>query len=97
RTVVGVMPEGFRYPEIADFFTPMAFKPSEVTHGAHYLSVIGRLAPGVTLEAARAEVRTLGAAIAKENPKTNEVIGLTVTPLRKQFARGAEAGMLMLS
>jgi putative ABC transport system permease protein len=63
RTVVGVMPPGF---DIADAGVEVWIPHSVPTHpespqarGAHNLNVVGRLAPGVTLERARAELDAL--------------------------------------
>ncbi len=57
HTVVGVLPEGFTFPEYADeaeVWLPHGLDAQ--LHGAHHLNVLGRLAPGVTEEAARADL-----------------------------------------
>jgi len=48
----------------------------------HYLRVIARLAPGASLEAARAEMMSVAAQIADEHPDTNQDRGVTVDALR---------------
>ena len=57
--VAGVMPAAFRFPEDGpDAWVPLTFPDNVPTQrGAHYLSVIGRLKSGVTLEQANAELR----------------------------------------
>jgi putative ABC transport system permease protein len=65
RTVVGVMPPGFRMPplewaagQIDDMWVPMGMSAPEMRRrGSHYLNVVGRLAPGVTLSTAREEMK----------------------------------------
>lgn len=61
RVIVGVMPEGFQYPTPeTELWIPLAFTLEE--HGgrwAHYLSVLGRLEPDVTLEEAQTQVSTV--------------------------------------
>lgn len=56
-TVVGVLPEDFSFPEFANEAEVwMPVWPDPQRHGHHYLSVLGRLAPGTTLESARADL-----------------------------------------
>jgi len=59
--VAGVMPEGFGLAtEPVDAFVPVSIDPANrQNRGNHYLHLIGRLAPGVGLEAARGELETL--------------------------------------
>jgi predicted permease len=60
-TVVGVMPEGFGLAtEPVEIFLPVSIDPANRRNrGNHYLYLIGRLAPGVDIDAARAELETL--------------------------------------
>jgi putative ABC transport system permease protein len=71
RRIVGVAPPGFHFPETADFFIPNYYEPHEDSRGQRYMGVVGRLAPGVPLAQANAEVATIGADLAREYPKTN--------------------------
>jgi putative ABC transport system permease protein len=54
----------------------------------HYLQVIGRLKPGVTLDAARSDVASVADALAREMPGTNKGHVATVSPLRDRVIRG---------
>ncbi len=67
--IVGVMPEGFRFPIDAALWAPLA-PDAELTRNrrAHLFTAIGRLNPGTTVGVARTELRTLSSAIAAENP-----------------------------
>jgi putative ABC transport system permease protein len=57
RTVVGVMPASFRFlNETPDVILPARFEPAMLTLGGFNYEGIARLAPGVTLEQARADV-----------------------------------------
>jgi predicted permease len=59
-SVVGVMPPGFAFPqEDIDLYIPGQIDPSTIRRGNHYLNVIGRLRPGVTLAEARGELGSL--------------------------------------
>jgi predicted permease len=66
--VVGVLPEAFRTDPAADVYVPLQADPNSTNQG-HFLIVAGHLAPGATLERARAEVKLLGEAFRRANPK----------------------------
>ena len=58
-TVVGVMPDDFRFFTKTDLWTPLAFTPTDENDPAGYLEVIGRRKPGVSLAQASTEVETI--------------------------------------
>jgi putative ABC transport system permease protein len=63
-TVVGVMPAGFAFPpgsnEQVELLVPFQFDPANQRNRAsHFVSVIGRLKPGVTVEQAQSEMTSL--------------------------------------
>ena len=61
HTVVGVMPEGFRFPVNHRFWTALRPDPSDLVRSdGPFGAVFARLAPGATLEGAHAELTTLG-------------------------------------
>ncbi len=60
RTVVGVMPAGFRFPYDHDVWLPLPLTPTG--SGAEPLAMFGRLAPSVGLATARAELAVVAAA-----------------------------------
>lgn len=72
RRIVGVMPASFEHPdpfsdEITEYWSPMTITPGMRTARAmRYLRVIGRLAPGVSLETAQAEVEQIGESLRAE-------------------------------
>ena len=73
HTIVGVMPEGFRFPLAHDFWVPLRLDPVNVPRQqSPGLRVFGRLAPGATLEAAQPELTVLGAMAATAFPDTYE-------------------------
>ncbi|HEX5045701.1 MAG TPA: ABC transporter permease [Gammaproteobacteria bacterium] len=61
RTVIGVMPEGFAFPpgeaDVTDVWAPLQIDPSLPVND-HSVFLLGRLAPGVALSTARAELET---------------------------------------
>src|SRR3989442_11618673 len=68
--VVGVMPPAFRYPPKAEMWTPVvpAIPEAVANHGVYWAIVVGRLAPGVRLAQARAELDAIAARIARSFP-----------------------------
>jgi putative ABC transport system permease protein len=70
-TVVGVMPEGFRYPVSYHAWTPLQLRASYGALEGDPIGVIGRLKPGITLEQARAGLRVLGEQAAAASPATH--------------------------
>ncbi|HET7551160.1 MAG TPA: ABC transporter permease [Gemmatimonadaceae bacterium] len=70
-TVIGVMPAEFSFPATAavDVWLPHPFTPDERTQrDSHYLSVVGRVKPAITLDAALAQMKQIAARLAQEYP-----------------------------
>jgi putative ABC transport system permease protein len=58
RTVLGVMPPGFDFPEKADMWSPIRLDPANLQwRQNHYMEVIARLKPGITIGQATADLR----------------------------------------
>ncbi|MGD8328676.1 MAG: ABC transporter permease [Acidobacteriota bacterium] len=74
REVVGVMPEGFRFPMSEDFWVPLNTDPAAIGRvEPRWIRVFGRLAEGVSREQAAAELDAMRAAWAEENPDDVDV------------------------
>ena len=100
-TIVGVMPAGFRIPESADFWLCAApwMSPQRLQdHRWHAAWVIGRLAEGVTPEAAQQELSRIQGNIAREYPDQHRVANaVTVVPFRDQMiGRATRPALLVL-
>jgi putative ABC transport system permease protein len=97
--IVGVMPAGFRFPDdgAVALWNPLAFDASElITRAERRFNVIGRLAPGVTLTDATAELDVLAARLAEAHPETNAgwtVVGL---PAADAVAAGSRSALALL-
>lgn len=96
--VVGVMPGNFQFPTGKDqLWVPVAFPADEAAQrGSHYLEVIARLKPGVTLQQARVEMKTIAARLEKQYPDTNMRVGSVVTPLHEQVVGDIKPALLIL-
>jgi predicted permease len=70
RTVVGIMPEGFDVDDHGiEVWTPLGLdRSNRQNRGSHYLNLVARLAPGVTLDQASAELSELVSRWSEENP-----------------------------
>ncbi len=96
RTVVGVMPPGFKFPDVADLWVPMALDTTMWTRNDHGLSAIARLKDGVTLEQARSEMVAVARHIEEQNPVTNEGLSLDVLNLRQALVGDYRQALLIL-
>jgi putative ABC transport system permease protein len=96
--IVGVMPPGFEFPSHgADLLRPFAHNELDPTERrSHNLAVVGRLAPGVTLEQARVEMRTTAGAIAREHPQFMTGYGVNVVGLHADLVAGVKDMILVL-
>ncbi|HEV3469203.1 MAG TPA: ABC transporter permease [Pyrinomonadaceae bacterium] len=92
-TVVGVAPQGFTGPRVAlspDIYLPLwssVHTRAEAagwlqSRGGGSLELVGRLAPGVGIEAARAALGRVAGRLASEYPETHRGHGLDVRPTR---------------
>ena len=83
-TIIGVMPAGFSFPgRNVEAWTPMRFVEDDFQERTNFaLWVYGRLRPGVSLEAARTEMRGIAGRLEHAYPKDNAKTGVTLTPLQ---------------
>jgi putative ABC transport system permease protein len=98
RTIVGVMPANFEFPsrEI-EIWVPIAFPPEEAARrGAHFLQVIARTKPGVSVEQAQAEMHTVAAGLQQQYPQTNTAVGATLIPLHEHLVGDIRPALLIL-
>src|SRR5262249_23742125 len=81
-TIVGVMPQGFRFPEDSELWLAAGWNglPQDRRTG-HWLSVLARLKPDVTLAGARAELNMIQSRIAREHSDARAGAGVSVVPL----------------
>jgi putative ABC transport system permease protein len=101
RTIVGITPRAFVPPqEEVDFYQPMAMEPQMrdpiALRGSHNLGFIGRLKPGVTVDAADRELRGIGLELERLFAKDNRGFSLTGIPLRDSMVGDTRAPLLIL-
>ncbi|HEX7630656.1 MAG TPA: ABC transporter permease, partial [Lacunisphaera sp.] len=89
-TILGVMPADFQPSSTTELWAPMAFKDDEKAgdnRGAHYINVVGRLKPGVSLAQAQSEMDVIAGQMAKQYPDTNKGWGIPVFQLTDYLVR----------
>jgi putative ABC transport system permease protein len=96
RTIIGVMPPGFKFPETAELWVPMALNEQLFTRTDHGLNAIARLKPNVTLGQAQAELNNIARRIEEQHPVTNEGLGVNVFSLRDNLVGDYREALLIL-
>ena len=80
-TVVGVMPEGFDYPTQTALWAPREMTPPQSARTAHNFQVVARLADGVTVEQANADISQLSRRLKDQHGDGTWMFDATAVPL----------------
>lgn len=103
HTIVGVMPAGFSFVTTgnphteADLWFPYPFADDPpYERGVRRLSAVARLAQGVSLEQARAEMDAIAERLAEAYPAANGGRGILVKPLHGDLVEGVRSSLLLL-
>ena len=96
HTIVGVMPPGFRFPEFAQFWTPLVPARHDQKRTDRSLGIVARLKPGVDVAAAAGEMRVIGAAVAAEHTATNGQWSVRVRSLHEDMIEETAAPSAVL-
>ena len=84
--VVGIAPRNFDFPFGTDLWVPLAFDASTIAaRDRRFVLGIGRLAPGTTIEAARAELTGVGRDLSRDYPIFNADRDPRVRPFAAGF------------
>lgn len=106
--IIGVMPPGFVFPRSeempggfnfsrqAQLWVPLALPEAPPPTAPSDLAIIGRLAPGVTVEQAQQEMNALVEAHEREFPKLKGWFNSRVTPLTRQVAGDTRRPLLLM-
>jgi putative ABC transport system permease protein len=97
-TIVGVMPRGFDFPMFwatgVQLWTPLTLGRRWSSRTGESLRVFARLAPGASLDAARAQVKAVTANLERDFPGTNR--NVTVTPLETMVVGDVRSALFVL-
>ena len=98
--VAGVMPRGLPFfdnlPEV-ELWTPISFAPNDnmATRNNHFINLVGRLKPGVTVAQAQQDTNTIARAMYEQIPGEAGLNALVV-PLQEQITGASRTGLLVL-
>ncbi len=98
-TIIGVMPDGFVTPrDNTEAWTPVhVSNPVAANHrGVHFLRTYGRLAPGVTIEQARAEMAVVDQNLAAQYPDENKNRRTVLFALHERIVGETRTSLLIL-
>jgi putative ABC transport system permease protein len=103
RTVVGVMPPAFKLPTDFDserpseLWTPLALDASAPAgRGLHYLSAVGKLRPGATVEQVNAELQLVTSRWVADGTVTDETFSAYAVPVREEITGEMKPTLLIL-
>jgi putative ABC transport system permease protein len=99
HTVIGVMPRGFAFRQgYVGLWVPAALSGEEwANRTAHYLTMLARTRPTVSVAEADAEVSTIATRIARDHPAEAPRLRAHVQPLRESLTGEARRPLLVLS
>jgi putative ABC transport system permease protein len=95
-TIIGVMPASFLFPRDAEFWRPIALNPAKASRGGHFLAVIARTKPGISIKQAEAEMKTIAERLAIQYPDASANESAEVVALREQVVSGIRPALLTL-
>jgi putative ABC transport system permease protein len=97
HAVVGVLPAEFRMPSLSpSVLMPLARNPAEAGRRADFLTVLGRLKPGVTIEAAETEMKTIMSRLEQQYPESNSGWTVYLVPLHEEIVGKLRPALLVL-
>ncbi len=96
RTVIGIAPPGQTFPGSAAVWMPLALDYAKEHRGGHYLVVLGRLRPGVTLAQAQADMSAIASRLERLYPVTNTAWGVILEPLRDRMVADVKPALILL-
>src|SRR5215475_11583259 len=99
-TVVGILPPKFKFPfrlEKADIWTTNSILPSGMMgRGARNFQAIARLKPGVSMEAAQAEMAAIAGRLEQENPVTNRNNSVSIVSAHGELTKDVSQTLWLL-
>lgn len=98
-TIIGVLPPSFQFAPrgAAGVWTPLQPPPDRITRRfMHWINMIARLKPGVTVEQAQAGMQIIAQRIAREHNESHAGTGIVLVPLHQQFVGNIKPLLLLL-
>jgi putative ABC transport system permease protein len=97
-TIIGVMPDGFAFPDNNALWQPFPDdeQSNESERGSHGWAVYARIKPGVTLQQVQAELDTLGARLAHDHPNSNVNLSFRALLIRDEATRHERQALMLM-
>ena len=97
-TVIGVMPASLDFTLLNEqLWVPTAFRPEQLAqHDEHYLTVLGRLRPGVTTVEAQTELADIGRELQQAYPRENQERSLGASSLMEELVQDYRPRLFVL-
>jgi putative ABC transport system permease protein len=101
-SVVGVMPEGFSYPDQAEVWAPLAFSPDDLgenSRGSHGLEVLGRIKPGLSMAQVQSDMDRVAKTMMEQHasyPYNKYGFGLILHPLLEETVGDVKPSLYVL-
>jgi predicted permease len=97
--VIGVMPASFEHPADAELWMPLApvggFQELFTARGSFWLTVVGRLKPGVARAAAQSEMDAIAGRLEREHA-SNAGLGIRLVPMHEELVGDVKRPLLIL-
>jgi putative ABC transport system permease protein len=84
-TIVGVMPDGFKFPENEELWTPLVVTPDLDKRSNRQFWIFGLLKPGISISAAQRDLSVIAAGLTARYPDTNKDIGVSVRSFHQTY------------
>ena len=96
-TVVGILGPGFKLPDEAELWVPRWPQERDgYERGADYMTGVGRIRPGATLEQAQSELHRIAESLGELHPETNASLTFRAVPLREHLLGDVRTPLLVL-
>jgi putative ABC transport system permease protein len=94
--ITGVLPAWFNFPEKSQVWVCYPFKPETEDRTSFNYKAVARLRPGVSVEAARAELDAISLRLRASYPDANRNKQMTIVPLQEQLTGNTRPMLLLL-
>ncbi|MBV8896215.1 MAG: ABC transporter permease [Acidobacteriaceae bacterium] len=97
HTVVGVLPKTAARFEHEEIYVPAAFdRPDDQSRGSRSWIVVGRIAPGLSLQAAQQRINALNQRILKQHPDEERGVTLRLQPIEEAYVEDVKPLLLVV-
>src|SRR5215475_13124543 len=90
------MPPGFQFPAELDLWLPLNLDTSGSGKRMVFVNVVGRLKPGVTMEAARTDLTAILRLVSRPAPNDNSDVQVRVIKLHKRLVGDSQRALLVM-